>query len=70
MYRPCGVEILSKKGISDAHITYAIRLSCHVERSSFEFAKVLEENGNESSDIFSCLFCRTLRTPVGMMPLR
>ena len=71
MYRPCVVEIWSKKVFeADIYSTYAIRLSCHVERPSFEFAKVLKENGNESSDIFSSFFSRTLCTTVGMTPLR
>jgi hypothetical protein len=63
---------IGQKGYSEVYIysTYAIRLPCHVERPSFEFAKVLEENGNESSDIFSCLFSSTLRTPIGITPLK
>lgn len=71
MYRPCVVEISSKK-VFKAYIygAYTIRLSSHVEGPSFEFAKVLEENGNESSNILSCLFSRTLRIPVRMTPER
>jgi hypothetical protein len=57
-----GDGIRSKKVFdTDMYGTYAVRLSCHVERPSFELAKIFEEDGNESSDVFGRLFCRTLR---------